>query len=409
MLPLSETRRYLGTVMYLKLLLGLIGVGIVIGIAATLPFHTSILRVMIVLGPGLLFASLNSLTLVFRAHTSYIYLLIVSLTTAVLGIGSALFVSYLNGDIIAFAAVQTGTQICAGVLTIVLCLVLFKPDLRLRMGDLKTLFVVAVPIGIAMAVNILYYRIDVPLLGLLSTNEEVAKYASTYRFLDVLTLLPASLQAATLPQMSALLKRSLGELRDFAQHYLEIAATLGSFIGVLLSFLAVHALDIVYAGRYNSAASILQVLAWAGTATLLTNVFVPLTIVLDKSRALLIVSTLGLIVNVSINIVFIPTIGALAAAYATLITEGVVIVCLGWVVLRALKWRIHLVKLASIAVITAIVAWAGQTAILQHLAWPIGGSVLAALWLLLTAPVLVTERKAFSAVFTRGRKSAARS
>jgi O-antigen/teichoic acid export membrane protein/glycosyltransferase involved in cell wall biosynthesis len=387
----DEMRRLLGALMYLKVFLGVIGIASVIGITAFLPFHAGVLRIMFVLGPSLFFAALYSMTLVFRARASYTYLLIISLIVSIIGIGSAFTVAFFNGDVIAFATAQTITQICAGLLALLLSLFVFRPDLRPHIEDLARIFRKAVPIGIAVAVNILYYRIDVPLLGLLASSTEVAKYASTYRFLDVLTLLPASLQAATLPQMATLYKRNIAELREFAQQYLEIAASLGLFIGLLLSYSALPALDALYSGRYDSAQPTLQVLAWAGAATLLTNVFIPLAITLNQTRGLFIVSSVGLVVNVALNVALIPKLGSLAAAYATLATECVVILGMAGIVIRALAWRVRLLKPAGIAVVTVVAAWASQTHAFQALAWPVGIAALASGWLILIAPLLLVK------------------
>jgi O-antigen/teichoic acid export membrane protein/glycosyltransferase involved in cell wall biosynthesis/O-antigen ligase len=384
----ADARRYLGTLIYLKVGLGLLGVGIVIGITAVLPFQAGVLPIMFILGPSLFFAALNSLTLILRARSEYISLLLISLTVACIGIGSALSVTFLNGDAIAFASVATLTQMCGGLMALLSCIVLFGPNLHLRLADVRALFVKAVPLGIAFGINILYYRIDVPLVALLASSTQVAKYASTYRILDVLTLLPASLQAATLPQMATLFKRNVGELREFAQQYLEIALVLGSGIGLILSFAATPVLHLLYAGRYDSATPILRVLAWVGATTLVTNVFLSLILTLNKARGLLIACIVGLTVNLTMNSLLIPELGALAAAYATLATEVIVIVTMGVSVVSTLHWRIRLPRVGAIVALTALFALGSQLTFVQALAWPIGTALIFLCWLVGIVPFL---------------------
>jgi O-antigen/teichoic acid export membrane protein len=94
---------------------------------------------------------------------------------------------------------------------------------------------------------------------------------------------------------------------------------------------------------------------------------------------------------VALNVALIPKLGSLAAAYATLATECVVILGMAGIVIRALAWRVRLLKPAGIAVVTVVAAWASQTHAFQALAWPVGIAALASGWLILIAPLLLVK------------------
>jgi glycosyltransferase involved in cell wall biosynthesis/O-antigen/teichoic acid export membrane protein len=386
----KEGRVLLGSAIYLKLLLGVIGTGLILVVVFTLPFGGSVDQLMLVLGPSLLFASFNTLTLVFRGRTTLIYLLFVSLTTAVVGIGTTLVAYLQHGDVLAFAKAQLVTAVVSSALTVAIVLWRFKPSLRPHPRQIVHLLKTAVPLGFSSALVVMYYRLDVPIIGLLASSVQVALYTNAYRFLDVLALIPASLEAIALPQMASLRRRGLAEIAAYCQRYLEIAVILGSLLGMLLSFTAPYLLTLLYGARYGAATPILHVLAWAGAATFLTNMLSPIAIVLHRSRAMIVIAATGLVVNVVLNLALIPHYGALAAAYATLLTEVVVILGFGWVGVRALGWRIQLLLPLGAVVATGVCevlihALAAQAAWVL-LPWPIASVALILGWGLSFAP-----------------------
>lgn len=386
----EEMRKLLGSTIYLKLLLGVISTGVLFVVVFTLPFGGQADQVMLALGPSMLFASFNTLTLVFRARSALAYLFVVSVAAAVVGIGTTLVAYFLHGDVFAFARAQFAAAVVSSLLLFIVIVWRFSPSLRPNLRQITHLFKTAAPLGFSSALVVMYYRLDVPILGLLANSVQVAMYSNAYRFLDMLALVPASLGAIALPQMSALRRHGLAVVANYCQRYLEIAIILGSLLGMLLSFTAPHLLDLLYGRRYDAATPVLQVLAWAGAATFLTNALSPIAIVLQRSRAMIIIAASGLVVNLAINIVLIPQFGALASAYATLVTEIVVILGFGWVGIRALSWRIHLLLPLGAVIATGVCEYLIMALATQPLwaqaPWPVTAVILFFVWSLCFAP-----------------------
>jgi O-antigen/teichoic acid export membrane protein len=78
----------------------------------------------------------------------------------------------------------------------------------------------------------------------------------------------------------------------------------------------------------------------------------------------------GLVVNVALNLIFVPSHGYLAAAWITLVTELVVVGLTAHACLAALAWRPHLGVLLRAAVAAAVTC--ATLAIFQHAGTPIG-------------------------------------
>jgi O-antigen/teichoic acid export membrane protein len=181
----------------------------------------------------------------------------------------------------------------------------------------------------------------------------VATYTSAYRVLDVATLLPVTAATAALPLLRA--QRSKQSLSAFVSQYLELAIVLGLLIAVVLTSAARPTLAALYSDRYDSAAPTLVALAWVAGMTLITNVFSPLAVALNKRRLMLIVSGAALLANLALNLPLIHFLGALGAALATFATEVVVTAPLAWACAREVAVRPRMRPV--IAALVATAAW----------------------------------------------------
>ncbi len=375
---------------FIRVGLGCAAALVTVGVTAFLPFSTNAESLLRILGPCLVFSALSSLSLVFRSRGSLWPIVVVSCIASLTGIGLAVALAIQSGDAVAFAWVRLLTVAFSGIATLVLLLVRFRPRLTLHLRAVWRLLVSALPYGLSLALVYLYYRIDVPMLALLGGSDEVAVYTSAYRILDVLTLLPAAASAIALAEMAKLAK--VGErkrLVHFAQQYLELAFVAGLFIGLALNLTGPQILQVLYRGRYDTSLPVFRILAWAATATLVTNVFLPVISALDKRRVLVIVSAVGLVVNVGVNLVLIPTLGPVGAAFATLLTEFVVTICYATVAFWHLdwlpQWRVLL------AAFTATLAGLVGQLVLKYTAapWWLAAAIVLVMWsglLVLLAP-----------------------
>jgi glycosyltransferase involved in cell wall biosynthesis/O-antigen/teichoic acid export membrane protein/O-antigen ligase len=338
--PESQSRSLIGTLIYLKLLLGMVATAVTIGVTFLLPFGTEVHKIMLVLGPGLIFVALSSLTLIFRARMAIGYVLITAFAGALVGTYGAALVYWVAPSVTRFAVARVAMLGVTGLLTLAIILYRLRPSLRFNRQIARAYIRSGLLLGIALALNILYYRLDVPLLALLTNTTQVAIYASAYRILDVVTLLPAAASSVALPLMVAARRDSERHLATFSRQYLELAVAAGLLIAVTLTLLGKPLLWFLYGGHYDRSGPTLQVLAWVAAATLVTNVFLPLMVAMARQRVVLLATALGLVVNVAANLVLIPRLGAVAAAYATLITEFAVTAPLVIVAVRTLNMRL---------------------------------------------------------------------
>ncbi|MBM7510023.1 O-antigen/teichoic acid export membrane protein [Nocardioides salarius] len=191
-----------------------------------------------------------------------------------------------------------------------------QPLRELERADLAAAVRETVLVGVSGLVLMLLFRVDVLILGHLEGAGSVAVYTVAYRLLETVLFVTYAINAAVLPVLSATRSRETRLLGC------ERAIAVGGF--VYLPFVAVSltegrdVIDLLFGATY--AASAAPVLAWLAPAAMLlalASFSDSLLHVLGRHRALLASSSAALGVNVALNLILIPVLGATGAALAT--------------------------------------------------------------------------------------------
>lgn len=181
--------------------------------------------------------------------------------------------------------------------------------------------------GTVLASN-LFWRLDVLMLSLLRTPEEVGLYAAALRLIVLCQEAPKSIQMNLLPPLASLYPESMAAFRVLVERtakYLLIYA-LPVVLGIL-----VLAPDIMtmYGAPFVAAAPILSVLAVSLLPFGLMKLFGNVLVATHYPWVDFATICAGVIVNVILNSLFIPLYGAIGAAYTTLITITVALILRG--------------------------------------------------------------------------------
>lgn len=172
------------------------------------------------------------------------------------------------------------------------------------------------PLGFASLVGLVYYRVDIWLLGLLGSAEDLARYAVCVRILDGL-IIPAGVLAVLIVGSTASLP--LNEARHKADRMAGmLVAALTPAIAILL-VIPGPLLALGFGETYRSAAPILRITSLAIIPTILGMAWAPLASL--RGLGIVRVTSISLVGNVALNILLIPHLGGSGAAVATVIGQ----------------------------------------------------------------------------------------
>jgi O-antigen/teichoic acid export membrane protein len=201
----------------------------------------------------------------------------------------------------------------------------------------------AAPIGLAIVLSLLAFKIDVPLLQLITGDSaEVGLYNAAYKLFEPLLLFPAALLAGFFPLLSQAATAEYNHTQlSFKQQLRKLLLLLscsGLVISVGTALVAGWVVPLLFGTAYNEAVITLILLALAVPFLFVNSGLTHALLALEYERLSLYFFGVCLVLNIGANFMLIPSWGRNGAAIATILTElGLTIMCsvaLRWVLKR---------------------------------------------------------------------------
>lgn len=231
-----------------------------------------------------------------------------------------------------------------------------RPRLRgLTRAELRSAASGTFLLGVSGLVLMLLFRVDIVLLGRLRGDAEVAVYSVGYRLLEMGLFASFAVHQAIFPVMSA--TSSDLRRRSAYERALAVAGFLYLPFGVVSVLEGVAVVGLLFGDDYAAASG--RVLAWLAPAPLLFAAAffgTALLMALQRSRGILVASSVALVTNIVLNLALIPSFGSAGAAAATSAAYAVQTLVVLAVLRRAMTPPRVLPPLIPAAVASAVLA-----------------------------------------------------
>jgi O-antigen/teichoic acid export membrane protein len=246
----------------------------------------------------------------------------------------------------------------------------------------RSLLLAALPVGAALAVSEVFFRLDTLLVSAFRSYHEVGLYSLAYRMVELIAILPAIVMTSVFPLLSSYLQDDRARARRTIDAAGDLFAAVGLPIAAGGLIVAPDLVTAIGGEEFAGAADALRILLFAVALAFVSGLFGHSLIAGGRQTSELRLGLIALGFNLVFNLVAIPAWGiegAAAVAVASevlLVTGGLLLVRrdLGLTPRFALLWRA--------AVAAAVMA--GVLALVSS--WPLG--VLLALGVLLYATAL---------------------
>jgi O-antigen/teichoic acid export membrane protein len=224
---------------------------------------------------------------------------------------------------------------------------------------LRRWFMTSVAVGFTAVVTIIYFKIDVPLLQQIcphaagqSCDREVGWYTLAYKPFEALLFLPFTLRSIVFPVLSIYYKDRADRLGIATEKFYRGLLLLAwpTAIGLFILTGPINGLLRLYP---QSEAS-LHILAVGIVFVFLDNTFISALLAMNRQRLFFYVALAGLVFNLALNGILIPTNGYLGASWATVITEAF-LCCAGWWCLRREGMTLNVVRLSWRIVLSGLI------------------------------------------------------
>ncbi len=255
--------------------------------------------------------------------------------------------------------------------------------LRLRGGGAARVHLlrIGVPFAIASLLYLSYTQIDQVLVFELAGRRAAGLYGAASKVFDRALVIPGSILATMFPLIAAAYREDLVRMRALVQTSVEVLLVATLPVVSLVAVIGRPLMRLLFGAEFAPAGPALSVLMITFAISAFSYVAGDLVIVLRLQRRYIVYATVGLIVNVALNVALIPSYGFIAAAWVGLFTEVLVIGLALRAVFTTIDQRLRLARISRIIGVSAAGAVAALIAREAGLPLvPIGAA-----WLMATA------------------------
>jgi len=384
----GEIARYLSNLITTRLLMSLLGL-VVLAVALRIPGLQSLLL------PGFLLMILASLSQLLRQTFYALQRVGFDAVETVLEAGVLLVLTLagiLTRQGVAYflwAYALSYAFACVFILTVLVVrrIAVLRPRFELRL--VSTWLVASLPLALTFVVTTLYFKIDVPILQLFRSFDEVGWYASAYKPFEALLFVPMSMLNVIFPLLAVYHREAPERLAVATDRFYKLLLLLGWPLTVGVFVLAPGLTSLLH--LYRQAEPALAILALGIVFMFINNTWIGTLNAIDRQAAFTWAALASLIVNVGLNLLLIPAYGYVGAAWATVLTEAVLFVAgllltrhfLRLVPVLRLSWRVLIAGLLMGVPLWLLRGFTGGWVTLGLVA--LGGLIYAAAALLLRA------------------------
>ncbi len=266
-------------------------------------------------------------------------------------------------------------QTIAYVVSVLVALLLLARKVGLRGLRFRPAFSLAIvkqslPFALLVLLMASYNRIDPLLLKRLSPeglgNLQAGIYAGAFRLLDALTMIAYLISVPLLPIFARLTKswRSSDDAsRQDAQSEIEVTSrqmfslvfVFSLTAAVTLSGMGKELMDLLYDDYVADYSSVFRILIYGIIPICVTYVFGTLLTANGSLKQLNILASITLVVNVLVNLLLIPSLGAVGSAWASLTAQSFMALTQLWLALRIFNIRVGATYILKLVIFTLII------------------------------------------------------
>jgi O-antigen/teichoic acid export membrane protein len=235
---------------------------------------------------------------------------------------------------------------------------------RLDKEFIKDVLLKALPYGIALVLNTIYFRIGSVLLSLIKGPADVGVYGVPMRMLEAVGIIPLYFMNAVLPVLTRSLNRKDGSQQKIIQYAFDFlvmgsmpivagAVVLAYPITYLIS--SPEFLSNLSTGFYGSD-MVLQILIFALAFSFINSLFGFILVADNRQMKLLTRNAVGAALTIILDLLLIPAFGVRGAAFTNVITELYVAIASYMIARHYIKFKISLKTSAKIMLSALVMA-----------------------------------------------------
>lgn len=214
----------------------------------------------------------------------------------------------------------------------------------------------SLPMGAVAIITFIYFKMDTILLSVMKTSADVGIYGAAYKILENITFFPAMIAGLVLPLMSKNIFHNREEFVKISNKTFKVFIILVVPLVIGTLFLADGVINLIGGAGFSESAGVLRILVFALALIFFGNFFNSILIAGNLQKKLMLVLGFAAVLNITLNLLFIPEFSYLAASYASVLTEMMVVALTFYLTFKNIGYLPKVEKKMSIMIAGLIMA-----------------------------------------------------
>ncbi len=197
----------------------------------------------------------------------------------------------------------------------------------------KELFSQTLPLTISILLNLVYFRSDALIQPFYRQLDEVGHYNVAYKIFEAMLVIPSYFVNSLYPVMLEKFNQGGNKFKVIIRKSALSLGMLSLCASITTYALAPYMTFLLLKSYETQTILLLRILSSGLIFFFLSSIATWALIIIGKQKYLAYIYAITMIVNISLNLIFIPQYGALASAIITISTEAIVLICTAWLLM----------------------------------------------------------------------------
>ncbi len=319
-----------GEIMGSAALLKFLGATLHVGVATALiamirPGDRTYLIFVLIIACGYLFRTLDVVDYWFQSKVQSKYTVLSNITATILVSVAKIAMILLAAPLIAFVWTVPATGLIL-TLGLYFCYRVRSKSIlkwKVRASAVKDLLSDSWPLMLSGIAVVVYMKIDQVMLGQMVGDTELGKYSAAVRLSEAWFFMPVAISGSIFPALLKARDKSRELYIERLQNVFDLFFWFSVVVAGIVMLTSGFIVETLFGSVFADAAGVLSVHIWSGVFVFFGTASSHYLIAENITRISLYRTLAGAIVNVGLNLLLIPRMGIMGAAWATLVSYAV--------------------------------------------------------------------------------------
>jgi len=317
----EAARKLLGNSIIMRLLFPLLTIALAYLIILPLKSSAEMRSLVLVASLGFLFSFSAVYKVIFQVSLKMAYPNLLDTAGNVIKLALFLLVILKGGTLFDFILVSAVYVLPAVVALMYFSDKIITPRFDIDFALWKRLLKESWPLALSGVFILIYLRVDTVMLSLMKGDEAVGYYSAAYRLTELFTVIPMAFSLSLLPLMSRFFGSENERAKTYYQQGMKYMMLLALPLATGIMMLSSKIIPPIYGRQFTLAIPALSVLAWAEALIFMNIILANALVAVRKQWVVICNTSIGMVLNIILNFIFIPSFGFVGAASTTVATE----------------------------------------------------------------------------------------